>query len=615
MKLLSLFAILVCVMVTLPASGQPALQGGPSDTTADTTDLLQQAEPLYQSGNYKDALAVYMHAQRSSTAPGTTAAKKIRCLRYLADCFFRLKQPDDALSTYQQIDSLIDTADAANQVINLDDKAACLGLKDDYAGAEKLCRSAAKLCTGSDPEMRWQLARTEAQLGYFDYMRANYASAINNFRQAEIEITESGRVDLPALILRQKLAFAQAGSYYHLRNFELSYEQFRRLYDLDVRLLGKTDLQTGWAMLAMSDVLEKTKQISASQEWYHKACYVFRTVNRDRLTLEFAPLAARIPDLHQRINEYIFGISTIPSDLQNSVPPLSANSSILVSNHDPRALYAGPFTDAPAAVWLNPAVARRGIVIAIHGLSLQHQSYDALARRLADEGFCTMAFDMRGFGAYRQALGAENLDFDGCMNDLQAVVKAIKGDNPGVPLFILGESMGGAIAVQFAAQNRQLIDGLVASVPAGRRFHDKRTAAKVALHYMQDKNRPIDIGTDVINQATHDPKVKAAWSLDPKTRGTLSPRELLAFQQMCNRNVAFAKQIDALPVMIFQGVEDGLVKPEATYDLFRAVTSKDKTLVMVGNAEHLIFEEGCFSEPVLKGLEAWIESHIRSPKS
>src|SRR5262249_8876748 len=151
-----------------------------------------------------------------------------------------------------------------------------------------------------------------------------------------------------------------------------------------------------------------------------------------------------------------------------------------------------------------------------HGLSLQHSSYDAFARQLADVGLCTVAFDMRGFGAYRQSFGADKIDFDGCMSDLKMLVRSIRADNPGVPLFILGESMVGAIALQFAAQNPQLVDGLVASVPAGKRFKAKTQAVKVAFHYLENKNRPLDIGTDVINQATHDPRVKQEWASDPR---------------------------------------------------------------------------------------------------
>src|SRR6202043_2846519 len=106
-------------------------------------------------------------------------------------------------------------------------------------------------------------------------------------------------------------------------------------------------------------------------------------------------------------------------DMQDTNEPLCKNSALLIYTHDPRSLYAGLFRDAPGEVWLDPVIPMRGIVIAIHGLSLQHSSYDALAKKLAKDGFCTVAFDVRGFGTYRQALGAEYVDFDGCMRDLQ----------------------------------------------------------------------------------------------------------------------------------------------------------------------------------------------------
>ncbi len=363
-------------------------------------------------------------------------------------------------------------------------------------------------------------------------------------------------------------------------------------------------------MLALSDVLEKLDKPKESQEWYRRAIYVFRKYNRDRLCKEYASLATPEFNVEQRITDITLGNNNNESDFfRNDQEPLCKDSSFVLSTHDPLSLYARPFHDAPGRVWLNPKVDVQGIVVAIHGLSLEHSSYDAFARALANYGFVMVAFDVRGFGTYRQALGAEQIDFDGCMRDLQLVVGALRAGNPGKPTFILGESMGGAIALQFAAQNPKLVDGLIASVPAGKRFNEKHRAFKVAVQFLKNKHRPLDIGTDVINQATHNPRVKDAWAGDSKTRSMLSPRELIEFQGMLNRNIQYAKQIDSMPVVIFQGVADTLVKPEATYDLFRAIATKDKSFIMVGNAEHLIFEEGCFTQSVLKGLVAWMESY------
>lgn len=599
---------------TIDHPAPPAQESSRSVPTIGWQALLDRAEPLYAAGNYRGAIPLYKQAADLAGATNVVPAGQVRCLRYLADCYCRLNQPDKALALFERVSSLLSPDDLDNRITNINEQALCLGLKGDYAKAESLCQAALKSCTDGRPENFWQLARTKAHLGYFDYMRAKYVEAISWFQQADQALDTNARSDMAATSIRQKLAFALAGSYYHLKRFEEACTQFKRLYDYDVSLFGKADLQTGWAMLALSDVLEKTGHQPQAEDWDRKAIYVFRKFNRDRLCREFASQSTAQVDVQDRITRYVFGSSKTPSDLQDTEQPPCTDSSRLLNTHDPRSMYARPFIDAPGRVWLNPMVPQKGIVIAIHGLSLQHSSYDAFARQLADNGYHTVAFDVRGFGSYRQALGAEQLDLDSCMSDLKLMVTAIKDDHPNVPLFILGESMGGAIALQFAAQYPQLVDGLIASVPAGKRFGEKRTDAKVAIHYLEDKNRPFDIGTDVINLATHDPRVKHAWAEDPLTRSRLSPHELLVFRSFFKRNLEYAKQIRHTPVVIYQGVCDELVKPEATYDLFRAITYRDKSLVMVGNTEHLIFEEGCFTPAVLKGLVAWMETHAKGAR-
>lgn len=603
-----------CCAILLGEFTIPAVSAAVAENST-WQSLLDQAEPLYMADNYKDSLPIYKKAVEAVTASGSTA-DRIRCLRYLADCYCRLNDPDNASAQYKQVEALTPADDIEECITNLNLEACCFELRGNWSQAEALCNAAMKLCSEVKSDRLWQQARTEAHLGYIQYMCSKYSAAIPLLRRAEQAIKDSGRDDAAAIMLSQKMAFAQAGCNYHLRNFEEAYVQFKRMFEYNVRIFGKTDLQTGWAMLAMSDVLAKLKQTQQADDWYRKAIYVFRKYNKDRLCKQFAGKGLPVDEIRQRIDRYVFGNSIAHAEqLKDSSDPLCKDVATLVNTHDPRALYARPFMDAPGRVWLNPLVKQHGIVIAIHGLSLEHSSYDALAKELADAGFCTVAFDVRGFGSYRQALGAEQVSFDECLHDLRLVVSAIKNDNPGTPLFMLGESMGGAIALQFGAQNSQLIDGLIASVPAGKRFKQGKTVIKVALHYLEGRNRPFNIGTDVINQATTDPQLKQLWSNDPKTRSTLSPHELLAFQAMCNRNLECAKQIKSTPVVLFQGVSDGLVKPEATYDLFRAIAAKDKSLIMVGNAEHLIFEEGCFTPPVLKGLIAWMDSHVPSGHS
>jgi len=63
-------------------------------------------------------------------------------------------------------------------------------------------------------------------------------------------------------------------------------------------------------------------------------------------------------------------------------------------------------------------------------------------------------------------------------------------------------------------------------------------------------------------------------------------------------------------VIIFQGYSDELVKPLGTLALYQAIKTKDKDLVFIGHAEHLIFEEGQFDQDVVDGCLSWLDRHI-----
>lgn len=573
---------------------------------------LDNAQKVYVKEDYKSALPEYLHAVEEATRLRASAADKVKCLRYLGDCYVRLNQPGPALKQFESIQALLKPNEPRHEIANLNDMAVCHVLAGDFPKALTCCNSAIKLSEQLGSAGRWSLSLTRAHQAYVDYVQAKYKSAVEGFAEAEKLLEAIGAKDIHALVFQQKIAFATAGSYYHLKDFVRAQVQFKKVYDLDVKLFGKSNLQTGWAMLALSDVSARNGDKLASEDWYKKAIYVFRKFNSDRIYKQYERELAALPEGERRdpINRVILGLTSKPAGMEDSEPPLCSDASSLVTNHDPASIYARPFTDAPGRVWVNPLVKQKGIILGVHGLSLQHSSFDALASRLADQGYCTVAFDVRGFGTYRQAFGAEQLDFEGCLQDLNMVARALKQDSPDKPLFVMGESMGGAIAVQFAAKYPELVDGLIASVPAGKRFNERVRTLKVAVRFLGNRHKPFDIGTDVINQATHDPDLKHAWADNPMTRTVLSPLELVHFSRMLRRNIESAKQIKTAPVIIYQGVGDELVKPEATYELFRSIGSTDKSLTMVGNAEHLIFEEGRFTPTVLQGLIAWMDSHL-----
>jgi acylglycerol lipase len=91
------------------------------------------------------------------------------------------------------------------------------------------------------------------------------------------------------------------------------------------------------------------------------------------------------------------------------------------------------------------------IIVALHGMSDYSNAFALPAPWWADHGISTYAYDQRSFGHSPDPgiwPGNEIL-----RRDLADFVEAVKARHPGLPVYVLGESMGGAVAMTaFASQ-------------------------------------------------------------------------------------------------------------------------------------------------------------------
>ena len=98
----------------------------------------------------------------------------------------------------------------------------------------------------------------------------------------------------------------------------------------------------------------------------------------------------------------------------------------------------------PVRRWM-PQTPVRAVIIAVHGMSDYSNAFAMPGEAWAQSGILTIAYDQRGFGrAPHPGLWAGG---DTMRNDLRDAVAAVKAAHPGVPVFVLGESMGGAVTL------------------------------------------------------------------------------------------------------------------------------------------------------------------------
>lgn len=116
----------------------------------------------------------------------------------------------------------------------------------------------------------------------------------------------------------------------------------------------------------------------------------------------------------------------------------------------------------PLRRWGDPDTAE-ATVLALHGFNDYSNAFADLGAYLATRGALTYAYDQRGFGATAQRgrwAGEERM-----IADLKTLVGLLRGHNPDLPLFLLGESMGGAVVMSTLSAGMGA-DGAILIAPA-----------------------------------------------------------------------------------------------------------------------------------------------------
>jgi len=120
----------------------------------------------------------------------------------------------------------------------------------------------------------------------------------------------------------------------------------------------------------------------------------------------------------------------------------------------------------PARVWLPPpGTATRRVILALHGFNDSRDAWALPAPAFAAAGFAVVAPDQRGFGATASRgrwPGAAAL-----VADARVAVRALHARFPALPVTVIGESMGGAVALLLAATPAPAFASTPASANAG----------------------------------------------------------------------------------------------------------------------------------------------------
>lgn len=277
-------------------------------------------------------------------------------------------------------------------------------------------------------------------------------------------------------------------------------------------------------------------------------------------------------------------------------------STLFVGNHQ-----VSDGVQVPYRFW--PAHNPSAVLLLLHGCCDYAGAFDDLAPKLAKRGITCLAYDQRGFGA--TASHGTWTSQDRIAQDACEMARFLRARTKfGLPLFILGESMGGSVAVHTAARQNDLdIAGLIlvapgalASAMRSKFYHGfMRVLAFVSQRW------------EIFVERTSAKDLTAAAAIrllgDPLVMQSIRPELLDGVISMGYSAVGAASKVSVPTLTLIPGKDD-LLRGECVRQLYDSLQGP-KVWARIEDAPHLLLHWR-HGDVVLGYIRRWIGRRSRS---
>lgn len=255
----------------------------------------------------------------------------------------------------------------------------------------------------------------------------------------------------------------------------------------------------------------------------------------------------------------------------------------------------------------RPAGIPKAILINVHGLGDHSGLYPSLVEHFTSRGITVQAMDTRGNGR-SQGQRAYVERWEEYREDLTRFVRLIRQEEGDRPVFLLGNSLGGLIALDYAMEHPEGLRGVIAASPPLGRLGVP--APLLALGRILSRLWPrfsIRTGMDLSGLA-RDPAVTEAVLADPLFHRVGTARLSTEVVAAIARVQAAAPRFP-LPLLVLHGSEDRLVPPDGSRAFVARVGHPDRELREYAGAYHVLFAD-LDRGRVLADVERWIVARL-----
>jgi alpha-beta hydrolase superfamily lysophospholipase len=258
-----------------------------------------------------------------------------------------------------------------------------------------------------------------------------------------------------------------------------------------------------------------------------------------------------------------------------------------------------------------PAATPRALLLALHGFNDYSFAFDDAATYFAEHGITVYAYDQRGFGeSPRRGLWAGEAAL---VDDAVLSAKLLHARHENLPLVLMGESMGGAIALLAAqklageAKDNSVLNRVILVAPALRGWSSLNFAYKTTLwlmaHTLPGKTfhgRGLNItptdNIELLRRIARDPLVIRGTRVDA-IYGLVGLME----------SAAHAARDMNLPTLLLYGTRDDLVAGKTLADRFSR-QDEELRIALYNGGYHMLLRD-LAAERVWKDIAAYVADH------
>jgi alpha-beta hydrolase superfamily lysophospholipase len=286
----------------------------------------------------------------------------------------------------------------------------------------------------------------------------------------------------------------------------------------------------------------------------------------------------------------------------------------------------------------DAGAAPKAVVQIAHGMAEHSARYARFAEVLTAAGYAVYAQDHRGHGQTagdlkRAGFFAEHDGWSTVVEDMYAVTRTIREEQPGLPIFLFGHSMGSMLSRTYAIRHGAELDGLILSGTGGDpgmlgkvgqvvALVEAKVRGKGTASPLLDKlsfgnfNKPFEPARTPFEWLSRDPAEVDAYIADPWcgfvcTAGMF--QDLLSGIALINADSQVARIPQGLPIYLFSGAEDPVGDKtkgvQQVVDQFRRLGIKDVFVRFYLGARHEVLNETNRDEVMADAVD-WLDDHL-----